>query len=184
MTKKNTSGSDENFANGFANSQNFDAIYKGYWKKVFGIIYHYTQDKEIAAELSQELFATIWEKRESIVLQKDISLYLCRAAKLEAFDYLRTSVRRKQLLENFAQSGHKVSNSTEDTVMHNELRSRLNVLIGQLPRRCQEVYTLSQNKGLNNVTIAGMLCISEKTVEYHLYKSMSYLRESLTLDKA
>nr|WP_233166957.1 RNA polymerase sigma-70 factor [Pedobacter sp. ASV2] len=184
VIKKDSSDFDENFALSNINEQNFEFLYKSYWKKVFGIIYHYTEDREISAELTQELFASIWEKRASLIFQKDIRAYLFKAAKLEAFDYIRTSIRRKQLLENSPLSYSQNQNSTEDTVMHNELRSRLNVLINTLPHRCKEVYSLSQNDGLNNSTIAGMLSISEKTVEYHLYKAMAFLRESLTLEKA
>ncbi|WP_316803683.1 RNA polymerase sigma-70 factor [Pedobacter nototheniae] len=184
MIQKDSSDFDENIVQNTINEQNFECLYKSYWKKVFGIVYHYTEDKEISAELTQELFATLWEKRASLVFQKDIKAYLFRAAKLEAFDYIRTSVRRKQLLENFPPAYSQNQNSTEDALMYNELRNRLDTLIGRLPHRCQEVYSLSQNDGLNNSTIAGMLSISEKTVEYHLYKTMSFLRESLSLEKA
>lgn len=184
MIKKDSSDFDENFALSTIDEQNFEYLYKSYWKKVFGIIYHYTEDREISAELSQELFASIWEKRTSLVFQKDIKAYLFKAAKLEAFDYIRTSIRRKQLLENSSLSYSHIQNSTEETVMHNELRNRLDTLIGRLPHRCKEVYSLSQHDGLNNSAIAGMLSISEKTVEYHLYKAMAFLRESLTLEKA
>jgi RNA polymerase sigma-70 factor (ECF subfamily) len=180
VINRSHSDPDQNFAHDSITEQNFEHLYKSYWKKVFGIIYHYTEDKEIAAELSQELFATIWEKRDTIRFKKDIGAYLCRAAKLEAFDYIRTSVRRKELLESFPAGYHEAQNNTEYTVLYNELRNNLDTLIGRLPSRCQEVYSLSQNDGLNNRTIASRLLISEKTVEYHLYKAMSFLRESLS----
>lgn len=183
MAKKILSDFDENSAHAVINEQNFEHLYNTYWKGIFGIIYHYTKDKEIAVELAQELFATLWEKRASLNIQKDIKLYLFRAAKLEAFDYIRTSVRRKQLLDNLAPSLYQAENHTENMVMHNELRTRLNMLIDKMPNRCQEVYSLSQNQGLKNDTIAKMLSISEKTVEYHLYKAIAFLRESLSLHK-
>ncbi|WP_449437221.1 sigma factor-like helix-turn-helix DNA-binding protein [Pedobacter steynii] len=49
----------------------------------------------------------------------------------------------------------------------------------QLPCRCREVYRLSQQQDLNNKTIASALLISEKTVEYHLYKAISFIRTNL-----
>lgn len=183
MIKKGHLNSAENLAISCIDEQNFECLYKCYWKKVFGIIYHYTADPDISAELAQELFATLWERRTTLVFNH-IESYLTKAAKLEAFDYIRTAVRQKQLLENFALSTCQVHNSTEETIMHNELRGQLNTLIERLPQRCQEVYSLSQNDGLNNITIANMLSISEKTVEYHLYKAMSFIRESLKMKKS
>jgi len=52
-------------------------------------------------------------------------------------------------------------------------------LVNQLPCRCREVYRLSQEQGKNNKEIAAVLLISEKTVEYHLYKAISFLRTNL-----
>lgn len=161
------------------NEQDFECLYKTYWKKVFGIIYHYTEDREISAELSQELFATIWEQRETLVFHQHAKAYLFKAAKLEAFDYIRTSLRRKQLLACALQDFCQLQNCTEETLMYNELRGKLDLLVNKLPCRCREVYHLSQTQGFSNSTIAGMLGISGKTVEYHLYKAMSFLREQL-----
>lgn len=162
----------------------FEQLYNTHWKSVFGIIYHYTKDQEISAELSQELFASIWEQREKMTFHKNAKAYLFKAAKLEAFDYLRTCVRQKLLLESSFHDYCQLQNCTEETVMYNELREKLDLLIRQLSSRCQEIYRLSQNDGLNNNTIARMLEISEKTVEYHLYKAKSFLREQLSSVKS
>lgn len=182
LAPHSTSDFDDSFSLAVMNSKDFEYLYNTHWKKVFGIVYHYTEDREISAELTQELFAVIWEKRCSLKIHRNISSYLFRAAKLEAFDYLRTIARQKQLLENFSKSIYQSDNSTENSILHNELRARMSALVDQLPPRCQEVYYLSQNEGLNKGAIAGRLSISEKTVEYHLYKAMSFLRDSLRLD--
>ncbi|KIO78719.1 hypothetical protein TH53_01935 [Pedobacter lusitanus] len=178
------SDSGENIAYQIMDKHDFEHIYNIHWKSVFGIIYHYTKDEEISAELSQELFASLWEQREKIIFHKNVKAYLFKAAKLEAFDYLRTCVRQKQLLESSFQDYCQLQNCTEETVMYNDLREKLDLLIRQLSCRCQGIYRLSQNEGLNNNTIAGMLEISEKTVEYHLYKAKSFLRTHLTSVKS
>lgn len=157
----------------------FKYIYSKYWKRVFSIIYHYTTDKEISSEIAQDLFAAIWERRKVLVLHTGIEQYLFRAAKLQAFDYLRTSMRQSQLLECALVDYCDSHNCTEEKVAYNELHGKLSLLIDQLPCRCKEVYRLSQQEGLNNKTIAASLLISEKTVEYHLYKAISFLRSNL-----
>jgi RNA polymerase sigma-70 factor (family 1) len=157
----------------------FEHLYRTYWKKVFSIIYHYTSDKEISSEIAQDLFASIWERREKLVLRTTIEQYLFRSAKLQAFDYLRTSIRQTQLLECALQDYCGTHNCTEEKVAYNELHGKLNLLVDQLPCRCREVYRLSQQEGLNNKRIASALLISEKTVEYHLYKAISFLRANL-----
>lgn len=157
----------------------FEQIYRSCWKSVFGIIYHYTADQEIAEEISQDLFASIWERRERLVIRTTIEQYLHRAAKLEAFDYLRSSINHQQHIECALRELCDGYNCTEEQVLFNELKSTLDVLVDSLPCRCREVYRMSQEQGLNNRTIAAQLLISEKTVEYHLYKAMNVLRENL-----
>eukprot|EP01132_Coremiostelium_polycephalum_P021622 gene21622-25663_t len=157
----------------------FEQLYKSYWKKVFSIIYHYITDKEISAEITQDLFASIWERRKVLTLQTGIEQYLLRAAKLQAFDYLRTSTRQSQLMECALTDYCDSHNCTEEKVAYNELHGKLSDLIDQLPCRCREVYRLSQQEGFNNKAIASALLISEKTVEYHLYKAMTFLRTNL-----
>lgn len=159
--------------------QGFEQIYRNYWKSVFGIIYHYTQDEEIAEEISQDLFASLWERRKQIVIKTTIEGYLKKAAKLEAFEYLRTSIGHREHIACALQNSCISHNCTEEQIFFNELNGNLRALVDQLPCRCREVYCLSQQQGLNNKEIARSLEISEKTVEYHLYKAMSFLRNNL-----
>ncbi|WP_143166672.1 RNA polymerase sigma-70 factor [Pedobacter caeni] len=157
----------------------FAQIYQNCWKNVFGIIFHYTQDEEVAEEISQDLFASLWERKEKIMIRTTIEQYLNRAAKLEAFDYLRTSNSRREYIDCALHSTCCSRNCTEEQVLFNELNGSLNLLLDELPCRCREVYRLSQEQGMNNKAIAAALLISEKTVEYHLYKAFSFLRINL-----
>lgn len=160
-------------------SKSFERLYKSYWKKVFGIIFHYTQDEEIAEEISQDLFASVWERRKTLVIRTSIEQYLSRAAKLEAFQYLRTSVNQQRHIDCALQGHCNSINCTEEQVLFNQLKGSLVEFVEQLPCRCREVYQMSHEQGLSNKTIALQLEISEKTVEYHLHKAMGFLRENL-----
>lgn len=178
FNKNNLKPEDKNFIQQM-DEGGFEHIYKSYWKKIFSIVYHYIRDKEISSEITQDLFASIWERRKVLVLQTTIEQYLFRAAKLQAFDYLRTSVRQTELLECALKDYCGTYNCTEEKVAYNELAGKLNLFVDQLPCRCKEVYRLSQQEGFNNKRIASALFISEKTVEYHLYKALNFLRTKL-----
>jgi len=160
-------------------AERFERIYRECWKSVFGIIYHYTGDEEIAEEISQDLFASFWERREKIIIRTTVEQYLYRAAKLEAFEYLRTSSSHREHINCALQNHCGGRNCTEEQVLFNELSGNLNLLVAELPCRCREVYHMSRDQGMNNKSIAAALVISEKTVEYHLYKAISFLRNNL-----
>lgn len=167
------------FASQQITEQGFALVYQNCWKSVFGIIFHYTRDEEIAEEICQDLFASLWERRDKIIIKTSIEQYLNRAAKLEAFEYLRTSHSHREHINCALQNLCAGRNCTEEQVLFNELKGSLNLLVNELPCRCREVYRLSQEQGMNNNRIAERLRISEKTVEYHLYKAMNFLRINL-----
>ena len=53
--------------------------------------------------------------------------------------------------------------------------------IAKLPDRCREVFTLAYVDGKKSVEIAGMLNISQRTVEAQLYKGLKIIRNVLVL---
>lgn len=161
------------------NETTFEKIYHNYWKNVFGIVFHYTRDEEIAEEISQDLFAAIWEKRDHLIIKTSIWQYLSRAAKLEAFEYLRTSINHREHIDCAVRNICQSHNCTEEQVLFNELTANISNLVEMLPCRCRQVYRMSQEQGFSNKEIAAGLMISEKTVEYHLHKAFSFLRSSL-----
>ncbi|MEM0941318.1 MAG: sigma factor-like helix-turn-helix DNA-binding protein [Bacteroidota bacterium] len=48
-----------------------------------------------------------------------------------------------------------------------------------LPCQCKKVFKLSREKGLWNKEIASTLLISEKTVEYHMKKALTFMKSHL-----
>ena len=49
----------------------------------------------------------------------------------------------------------------------------------QLPQQTRMIFQMSRNEGKSNMEIASEISISEKTVEYHITKSLKALRLSL-----
>ena len=71
------------------------------------------------------------------------------------------------------------SNSTEDWLEFEELKSRLELLVSNLPEKCRLVYKMSRENGMSQKQIAEEFCISEKTVEAHIGKALKVLRTGL-----
>jgi RNA polymerase sigma-70 factor (ECF subfamily) len=158
----------------------FEETYRTYWRKLFGICLHHTQDEILSEEIVQEIFRSLWERRETFEITGPIENYLVRAAKMEIMDYFRTASRRQKIrqtvLSDFTESDH----STEQHIYANALENRINELVDRLPLQCREVYTQSRITGLSNQQIASTLSISVKTVEYHMTRALTFLRSNLS----
>ncbi len=167
------------FSKGKINKQAFEHIYSQYWEKVLGICYAQLQDREIAEELVQEIFKSIWERRDQLEISQHIEHYLITASKMKVIDYFRQRARQEQLMQHAISGLPLHERTTELQLQYNELNRELTKTVNALPEHCRIVYQYKREKGLSNKEIACMLDISVKTVEYHMKNALKILRQEL-----
>ncbi|MCG8319201.1 MAG: sigma-70 family RNA polymerase sigma factor [Cytophagales bacterium] len=162
-----------------ADPKDFESLYHAYSRHMYRLCYYYTRDAEISKEMIQDIFKSVWERRNKLIIESDIESYLMRAAKLKVFQYTRDRVNHAKHLECVFEEAFEPINCTENQVFYNNLSECVNRLINKLPCRCKQVYELSREKGMTNKQIASALLISEKAVEKHLSKALKFLRHNL-----
>jgi RNA polymerase sigma-70 factor (ECF subfamily) len=68
---------------------------------------------------------------------------------------------------------------TEEVVVFDELNEAVEEAVNLLPEKSRTVFKLSRMEGRTNAEIAKVLHLSEKSIEYHLTKSLRQLRVHL-----
>ncbi|CAG5003367.1 ECF RNA polymerase sigma factor SigW [Dyadobacter sp. CECT 9275] len=158
----------------------FVDIYNLYWEKVFSVCYANLGDEEPAKGMVQEIFKSLWERKDQLEITQSVERYLLRSAKLKVFEYIRNKKIREQHHESIAARQVQAVNYTENEVMLSSLSDRLRSLIETLPGQCRKVFRMSREDGLSNKEIASALFISERAVEYHITKAVTSLKSRLT----
>jgi len=153
--------------------------YDLYWEKVFAVCYNNIKEMEPAKGMVQDIFKSLWERREELEIQ-NLEHYLVRSAKFKTFEYIRNKVSRQKHSEFQMMDCNSESNCTEEQVLFNDLKDKVNDLVDTLPCQCKRVYKMSREQGLSNKEIAAMLVISERAVEYHITKAMGKLKVALS----
>ncbi|SFM86358.1 RNA polymerase sigma-70 factor, ECF subfamily [Chitinophaga sp. YR627] len=161
------------------NEKIFTDTYELYWEKVYNVCYANLEDSELAREMVQDIFKSLWERRETLEITQSAEHYLVRAAKLKVFEYIRNQRIRSTHLKSIAYSQHTEVNFTENEILHNFLSQKLRVLVGYLPSEGREIFKLSREMGLSNKEIASTLSVSERKVEYQLMKAIRFLKSNL-----
>lgn len=156
----------------------FRHLYESYWTKVFGVCFRVLQDTDLAKELAQDIFESLWRRKDTLVITGNPEAYLVRAAKLEVFQYIRNQNIRQVHLDSYRDQVPQSINSTQEDVHYAELSSRMDELLESLPPKRQQIYRLNF-EGANHREIASAMNVSEKTVEYHIGKTRSFLRRHL-----
>lgn len=162
------------------NRKTFENAYHNYWEKVYAVCYNNIRDVEVAKEMVQDIFKSLWERRAELELE-NVERYLVRSAKLKAFEFIRNKTTRQKIDEFNYQGCVNSRNCTEEQILFNNLKENVDLLVDSLPCQCKKVYKMSREDGLSNREIAEKLTISERAVEYHITRAMSTLKLKLAV---
>src|SRR3989337_4067539 len=156
----------------------FEEIYLRYSKKLYSSAFKRVQSREVAEELVQDIFTSLWVNRETLAIEI-LSAYLYTAIKYKVINYLEKELSRRAYSEFQIQSAIRVSNSTEEMVLLNELNMALEKEIQKLPPKRQQIFKMSREEHLSIKQVASNLGISEKTAENQLGKALKVLKINL-----
>jgi RNA polymerase sigma-70 factor (family 1) len=156
----------------------FGEIYNRYWKKLFVMASNRIGNLQDAEEIVQDIFTSLWRRRESLLLTSELSHFLAVSVKYRVIRTLDRYYKKQRYIQSLAESA-EIDNSTLDILDFEELKDELAKHVKNLPDKCQLVFRLSREQGYTQKQIATELQISEKTVEAHLGKAYKVLRTRL-----
>jgi RNA polymerase sigma-70 factor (ECF subfamily) len=157
----------------------FEELYKAYAPKMYRIAYSQVNDQDIAGNIVHNVFLSIWERRDTLILDKP-EHFLTHATKLQVIKTFRDSANQKQHLQSSLLSYNEADYSTQQTIYYNDLSGQIQSLISKLPPQCRRVYLMRDQQGLDNSQIASQLGISLSAVKQHIGNALSFLRANLT----
>lgn len=132
----------------------------------------------LAQEITQQTFVKFWDKRKKLAIKDNVKRYLFRMAYNLYKDLQKQNTKKLALIRElqYAAIIDHVEKDPDDTDRKLFL---LNQEICKLPKKSRAVFILGKKKGLTYEEIAHSLDISVKTVEGHMTKAMSHLKNSL-----
>ncbi len=77
----------------------FDYLYERYWKMLFSIACRRTDDEETAKDIVQNVFISVWQKRESLELRTNIEYFLLGAVRFQVFKHFRSESVKQRVLQ-------------------------------------------------------------------------------------
>ncbi|WPQ66181.1 RNA polymerase sigma-70 factor [Chitinophaga sancti] len=153
----------------------FSMLYERYWNKLLAISFNLTNDKSVSKEIVQEIFISLWNRRNSLEI-KNLNNYLATAVKFSFFDFIEKERRRRVLAS--AKFGEREEAELDLGIEALFMKEYLTSLLTSLPEKCRLIVTYSRIHDMSNSAIAEKLNISEKTVEGHLTKGLKLLRSN------
>jgi RNA polymerase sigma-70 factor (family 1) len=157
----------------------FRRIFTTYSRQVYTLCVKVTKDAEQAKDLTQEIFARLWTKRERLGSVHHFSGFLNTVA----LNLVRNHLQKKTLNpanEEYLVSYFSESGLTPDRMMEfKELQRALQEAVDHLPPQLNRSFVLSRLAGMSHAEIARQMKLSPLTVKSHIARALTFIRAYL-----
>lgn len=157
----------------------FDQLFHRYWSLIYKNLFFYISDEELCAEIVQDIFLTIWQKRSTLQIIS-FRQYLNVAARHHLFKKLKTrNSKTVSYIDSYETVAHAVApNDAEERLSASDAEYQLALALNKVPKRSREIFVMSRRDQLTNKEIAEQLGISKRSVENQITSVLKFLRTS------
>lgn len=167
------------------NSIEFSRIFEELYPKLMTLARRYV-DEPTSKDIVQEVFVSYWERQEEFQVER-LHSFLFKWVQNKCLDHIKHQMVEEDYMSRVrvAEERQKYLNQTTDSndvlnaIMSNELREIIEASVNKLPSKCKEAFKLSFFYEMTYKQIATLMNISHRTVEKHIYKAISILRDDL-----
>ena len=153
----------------------FERLFSDYYGILVCYAQKYTKREDIAEDIVQDVFASLWEENRIFPSQANFRSFLYISIRNAAFDYLRHQNVESRYIEEDLPAHRFLSH---DSFQKEEVFRLLFKQIDLLPERCREIFLLHL-EGYDNDAIAKKLSLSIETVKTQKKRAMKTLRNNL-----
>lgn len=158
----------------------FEAIYDCFAERLYRYVYSRIRVKETSEEIVQEIFVSLWVRRESLKISTSLDSYLFGVAKHKILSHIRSEGVRKKYAADFVLfAAERIDNSSEELLELKDLQHTIDERISELPEKCQTAFRMSRMEHEPIQHIAERMNISNRTVENYISQALKHLRTSL-----
>lgn len=154
-------------------------LFRSHFKGLCFFAQKYVKDIDTAKEIVQDAFLSMWEKRDTIDLDRPVKSYLTMVIHNKCTNYLRDNRKFDSNILEIENLLDVPEYESTDSLVTDELKEKIDSALNDLPEKCREVFVLNRYENLKYQEIAEKLQISVKTVETQMSKALQHMRVRL-----
>lgn len=158
-------------------------VFDEYYVLLCQFAFAFLKDAQASEDVVMSVMTKLWENRERLASDSNLSAYLYVSVKNRCFDYLSLShVKKEQGLESEDTYNFTDFIDASDplgAIMEKEGQKEILDAINHLPDKTKKVFMMSRFEGLKYSEISERCRISIDTVKYHIKNALSFLRVRL-----
>ena len=166
----------------------FNLLVSSYSKKVLNTCYRFLLNKELAEDISQEVFIEVFQSIHSFRADAKLSTWIYRIAVTKSLDEIKKNNRKKRMVSigkilHLDDVAHWIAGETRaDKSLHEkEKMEQIKQALNKLPDSQRIAFTLSKIEGYNNNEIAEIMKTTTIAVESLVYRAKKKISEELEI---
>ncbi|WP_339786309.1 sigma-70 family RNA polymerase sigma factor [uncultured Imperialibacter sp.] len=157
----------------------FEELYHNYFQRVYFFAFKICKSKEIAEEITQDTFITIWNKRNSLDITLSLEGFIYKIARDFSFKQLQKIARVHAIEADLKELISNLDNSTQDDISFRECLRNIEAVMDKLPKKRKEIFQRRIMDQQSIKIISENMGISENTTKTQLLKATRFVREQL-----
>lgn len=157
----------------------FEKLYNFYKEHIITHLLYLFKNDDLTQDVAQEVFITIWEKREELNPDKSFKSYLYTIATNKAYDLIRKAKYDKNLYAALTSFLVDSSNLVGDYLQKKEYAEQVSLLLSQMPEQQRKIFKLAKIDGYSYDEIAKMTGISRHTVNTYIKRANLFLKQQI-----
>lgn len=165
----------------------YQSTIEKYWPRLFKFCCIYLTDEDAAKDITQDVFLSLWEKKDVLAEGNNIIPYLMVACRNRCLNYIRDQQRKFPFETELTdqQLSLKINKYALEDIpsvllesldLHKAIKEALSLL----RPRTREIFYLRYYEGLDIDEISKKTNLTKKAVQYHLYKAIKVLQKELS----
>ena len=156
----------------------YSILFDKYFERLFTFAVRVVFREDVANDIVQEIFISLYEKSE--ILNYDLSLksYLFNSVRNRCFNYLRDRKVEDRRMNLYAEAC--LWSDNVDWIEEEEVLRKIQEVMLELPEKCREVCLLRFVHGYKYSEISEQLGMNENTVKAQLHRGLDKLKHGFS----
>jgi RNA polymerase sigma-70 factor (family 1) len=154
-------------------------LFRLYYSPLCSYAVRFLYSKDAAADLVSEMFYAFWKNRSYESVKSSYRAYLFKSVQNRAYNLLASDLKNTDSFELMPHYDVASPERPEALMYFEELARTIDRIVEQLPPQCQKVFMLNRFENKKIQEIATEMNLSSRTVEGHISKALTALRQGL-----
>ena len=165
----------------------YDELFRNFYPRLLSFAKAYTRNNHVAENIVQDAFLLLWERRETLRPGSNSRAWMLTVVKNNTLNYINRQKRQIDIENTYASQITRELNlriyslkaCDPENIFSKEVEAIIHKALQALPEQSRKVITMSRFEDMSNMEIAQKLNITVKGVEYHITRSLKFLRTEL-----